>query len=175
MAYRPVKTKDARTVQPFDSTIIVSPPSKSNQRYFHGFGLTENLGLEAKVVGMSKWKASNPYNRRQETTIEEGQKGITRDPRNQKGPESGKRFDREYWKIETGKKKWKGWKENGSILGSPSYSIMSKIEPKTLSCVRIVARLASIRWVACNVLMISSPKSTFDPSRKVKGSSPVGN
>ncbi len=67
-------------------------------------------------MGMSRWKASNPYNRRQETAIEEGQKGITRDPRNQKGPESGKRFDREYCKIETGKKKWKGWKEKSVDL-----------------------------------------------------------
>jgi len=75
MAYRPVKAKDARTVQPFDSTIIVSPPSKSNQRYFQGFGLTKNLGLKAKVVGKSKGKVSKPYNRRQETTIEEGQEG----------------------------------------------------------------------------------------------------
>jgi len=30
--------KDIKTLQPFDSTIIVSPPSKLNHRYFFGYG-----------------------------------------------------------------------------------------------------------------------------------------
>jgi len=59
MAYRPVKAKDARTVQPFDSTIIVSLPSKSNHRYFHAFDRWKP-SQAGSGSWRFKWKASQP-------------------------------------------------------------------------------------------------------------------
>ncbi len=49
MAYLKLKTKDIKSVQLFDSTIIVSPPSKSNHRYFFAYG-DESRDIEERPM-----------------------------------------------------------------------------------------------------------------------------